>query len=330
VALMERLSTDRSIAPLVAQFVPLKIETDNPASWSAWSRKYRPEGRGIPIIFVVRADGQKLYGKSGSLSGPALPQLMQTMLSKSGRILSDQQIVSLEGAVSEAKKAKEAGDISATIRALMPINKVGPLGNLGSAAASAIEVDQLVKQLTDEGTASLDAAVKKLTESQDSTEAAIEYVTVKGNYAQLATMKTPLIEAGRTLAKRSELSDVLRQAEAFNRARTEAREVRTKKKGVDTLERLASQTANSEIATLALAELRELLGDDYQPGTSPTPKPATASRTWSDVSGKFRIEAVFKGVMDGKVVLQKKDGLFIKVPLEQLSEKDRKFIAENE
>jgi len=328
---MKRLSTDRSIAPLVAQFVPLKIATDNPASWTAWARKYPPDGRGIPIIYVIRADGQKLYGKSGALSGPALPQMMQAALSQSGRVLSDQQVAKLESAVSEAKKAKEADDPAAAVRALASVSKLGPLGNLGSAAESALEADQLVKQLTEEATTALDNAVEQLAESQQPTQAALAYVKVTNDYAQLPTMKKPLAEAARTVGKQSELSGVLQQAEYFVRAKSNVRDPRTKQKGIAALERMASQTANSEIAKLASAELRELMGEDYEPGnTSATPATSASPRTWTDVTGKFQVEAVYQGVRDGKVVLQKADGRIIEVPLKVLSKTDREFAAAKE
>lgn len=325
---MKRLSTDRSIAPLVAQFVPLKIATDNPQSWTAWARKYPPDGRGIPIIYVIRADGQKLYGKTGSLSGPALPQMMQAALSQSGRIFSDQQIAKLESAVSEAKKAKEAGDPAAAIRALASTSKLGPLGNLGSAAESALEADQLVKRLTEEATAALDKAVAQLAESQQPTQAAIAYVKVTSDYAQLAEMKKPLAEAARAVAKQSDVADVLQQAEYFLRAKSNAEDPRTKQKGIAALERVASQTANREIAELALTELRQLLGDDFELDQTSTSTESSASRTWTDATGKFQVDAVYKGVKDGKVVLQKTDGRIIQVPLEVLSERDRSFVAE--
>jgi hypothetical protein len=46
-------------------------------------------------------------------------------------------------------------------------------------------------------------------------------------------------------------------------------------------------------------------------------------RTWSDLSGKFRVEADFVSLEDGKLMLQKKDGTTITVAIEKLSEKDR-------
>ena len=49
-------------------------------------------------------------------------------------------------------------------------------------------------------------------------------------------------------------------------------------------------------------------------------------RTWRDNTGKFTIEAEFVDVADGKVRLQKADGSLIAVPLERLSEADRRHV----
>jgi thiol-disulfide isomerase/thioredoxin len=51
-----------------------------------------------------------------------------------------------------------------------------------------------------------------------------------------------------------------------------------------------------------------------------------AERTWTDPSGKFNVIAELVAVEGDKVVLRRKDGKQIKVPLEKLSDKDRKFI----
>jgi len=51
----------------VVQFVPLKVETAG-EPWQKWATKYKPEGKGIPIIYVIRSDGQMMYGKTRKVS----------------------------------------------------------------------------------------------------------------------------------------------------------------------------------------------------------------------------------------------------------------------
>ncbi len=46
-------------------------------------------------------------------------------------------------------------------------------------------------------------------------------------------------------------------------------------------------------------------------------------RTWSDVSGKFKIEAKFSSLENGTLILEKKDGKRVKIPLTKLSTADQ-------
>ncbi len=51
-------------------------------------------------------------------------------------------------------------------------------------------------------------------------------------------------------------------------------------------------------------------------------------RTWSDASGKFRVDATLLRVADGKAVLKRADGKEVSVPIKRLSEADQKYLAE--
>jgi hypothetical protein len=51
-------------------------------------------------------------------------------------------------------------------------------------------------------------------------------------------------------------------------------------------------------------------------------------RTWSDKSGKFKIEAEFVEILEGKVKLKRADGKVIEVPLASLSRDDQQYLRE--
>lgn len=53
-------------------------------------------------------------------------------------------------------------------------------------------------------------------------------------------------------------------------------------------------------------------------------------RTWTDATGKFKIEAKMLGNEDGGIELEKKDGRVITLPLDKLSKTDQEFVAELE
>ncbi len=56
---------------------------------------------------------------------------------------------------------------------------------------------------------------------------------------------------------------------------------------------------------------------------------AAEVRTWSDSTGKFKVEAELVSAQDGKVQLRKVDGKEITVPLKRLTEADQAFVKES-
>ena len=63
------------------------------------------------------------------------------------------------------------------------------------------------------------------------------------------------------------------------------------------------------------------------PAGDAKPDGEPALRTWTDSSGKFKIEAQCLGVADGKVQLRKADGKVVSIALEKLSQADRDFLS---
>ena len=64
-----------------------------------------------------------------------------------------------------------------------------------------------------------------------------------------------------------------------------------------------------------------------RPDENPFEAKATdGTRTWSDASGKFKVEAKLDSVNGNAVKLVKKDGTTVEVPLDKLSEEDKSFV----
>ena len=51
-------------------------------------------------------------------------------------------------------------------------------------------------------------------------------------------------------------------------------------------------------------------------------------RTWTDLTGKFSIDAVLIGIKEGKVALRKLNGSRVVLSLDKLSEADQEFIRD--
>ena len=57
-------------------------------------------------------------------------------------------------------------------------------------------------------------------------------------------------------------------------------------------------------------------------------KPERSSRTWTDAAGSHTIEAEFRGVVNGVVSLEKRDGKIVKLPVEKLSKEDQEWLQQ--
>lgn len=324
-ALLTRLRTDVSIAPLVTQFIPLKIDTDG-ENWGEWSKKYRAEGDTIPKLFVVRADGQMLYGKSGAKEGPQLPLFLAEHLKSAGRILSDEQLATIRDAVEDSNKALAEGDAWTAVKRIEGLKKIGTPGKLGSYASAAQEADALHARLVEQGQAALAAAKEKLA-GEDKFAGVLEVISANRIFGAIAELRKDLVSAERDLGKDPQLKDFVKQAEALDRALAMAAGKTTKRSAPGAFQSVIERYPGTRAAELAQAQLAELGAETTAVATS-VPNAAPALRTWTDSTGKFQIEAQLVKVEDGKAQLKQKDGQLVAIALDKLSKEDQEFLAE--
>jgi len=316
--LQERLNTDGSIASLVAQFVPLKVETDGP-NWGQWATRYRHEGTGIPILYVIRADGEKLYGQSGSKEGAELPQFLIAHLRNSGTIFSNQQLATIKSVVDDVNKALGEGDAFTAVKRAETLRKLGTPGKLGSHATVAKQADELYVKLVEQGKMALSDAQQKLT-GDDKFAGVLGVVSTSRIYGVIPDLKKELAVAERDLGKNAELKPLVQAAEPLDRALALAGQKTStlQKQGITALAAIVTRNANPAATEVAKAKLAEL-GADVPAATATSKGP----RTWTDATGKFKIEAELVRVADGKVELKKADGTVVSVPLDKLSAADQ-------
>ena len=96
-------------------------------------------GNGIPQLYVVRADGEQLYGGAGSLPGEALPQMLRAAVSRSGRTFSLQQAGFLGETVRLVGEALSDGDRLRAGVLLAELNSLGSPNKLNSYALPALK-----------------------------------------------------------------------------------------------------------------------------------------------------------------------------------------------
>ncbi len=298
-------------------FVPLKIETRG-EEWSKWTSQYRHEGSSIPIVFVVRADGKQLYGRSGPLPGLELPQMINLVLSQSGAIYNDQQLKLLEETLDRAKQASEDGDVNGAVREMSKLVKLGTPGELGSFSEAAIEADRLAEELAEMGRASLNEA-KALLENEDTVfEGALALAETRRTYVTLPALKDEVTAELNRMRADDQLRGTLKLAEQLDEARSLTENPAGQRRALIALRRLITQDPNSQAATIAQELIQEHFPDEA----------ASAStgeyREWTSASGTTMVAALIgygysEAAQAGYVRLQPKEGKAIAVLLSQLS-----------
>jgi hypothetical protein len=262
------LQSQASLQPLVAQFVPLKVGYTGTGDFGKWARLYPVEGNAIPKVFVVRADGQLLYGKSGA--PPSLAGFLQQQLSAAGAILSAAQIDQLGQQVEKAKKLLDEGNVPQAISATMRCM------NTRSYAEPAVAASQLFERIVSDG----QTAIKRATESLATNEApeaqltAVVALTETARlYARLPDVAKAASVALRDYRKDKNNREVVKQAEAID----SAKDLERKSQGPRALakyQQIVKDYPDTPAAKLAQERIAAL---EKVPGTARSDAASTAS-----------------------------------------------------
>ena len=303
----------------MVQFVPLKVDTAS-QEYRQLQSKHRSEGNTIPKIFLIRADGTKLYAKSGSLLGDQLPTLMTAAIREMGRPLALKEVKILEDLNTQIEKAIDENDLKKGALLFGKLKKLGTFGQIGSYAKAALDNNALavkyqekVKSLIDEYTTAL--------ESNDKLVAAIKAIMLKSDVGSLSPFKVSLNELEKKV--RSSLESV----QLYSDAKNVASAVRRLKQSSSKSQQRAADTIKRFVAKPESESAREYLLDLIPENVADTePEPAKRMRTWTSSDGKFSVNAVLAS-FDGKSVrLERESGRIVTVPLEKLSVVDQEFL----
>ncbi len=281
----------------MVQFVPLKVETAG-EPWQKWARQYPPEGNGIPIIYIIRADGTKLYGKSGPVPGENLGPFLATHLATAGRVLNDAEAKLLTEAVAAANQAIADGDTFNAVKSLCGTKRIGPLGNVGSFAKVAAEADRLIKQFNEEGKARLEEIRTNLTSGSGSFDDVLALAETKRNYQMLPALKVDLTVVAREVNKDAALRGMLRPAEVLDRALALLTLPNYRSRGIAGLKQVVTRYPGTPAEKIARKKLQELDVPLVAAGTSTPPGAAVSPDVSPDVAKKrassyLRIATVF-------------------------------------
>ena len=323
----------------MGQFVPLKVISKGD-QWQQWASKFKAEGRGIPKIYVVRADGEQLYGKSGALTGDALPQMLASVSQRSGRVFSESECLLLEECNEAAEHALNEDIYLDAAAALAPAAKLGTLGGLQSFAAPAVKSNELANTVLGHSREALKEVEEKLDDPEKAFEGVVELTKIRQFCAAFDETK----QASNLLLKNVSRDKVQRQllkpAKALVKARTDAQlpkasDKKRAEKGYGLIlkkfgdtpaapiarQELAGINPNSEFLNMKPESTVEAGDGDVAQGYD-----QEKVRTWSNSTGKFSVEAKLIEVTDEFVRLKEETGKEIKVPLSKLDDAAKRYL----
>jgi hypothetical protein len=321
------LESDNSLAVFAGQFVPLKLVTDGNPQWSRFTRKYPVEGNGIPRLYVIRADGKKLYAGVGSLVGDALPRMLVATLQGSGRSFNDAETALLKSSVEAAEEAMRTNNAGKAAAELSKLARLGTVGELKSYSEPALKADKLAAQLIELSDALIKLAVTKLDNSETAFTGALALADYERQYAGFAKVKSQVLLSMKTAKRNKELKPYIAQAEALARARrlAESEKATIRKKAPEAYEIVIRRYPGTQADTLARQELATISPNaKVLSETELTTKPTL--RTWTDSLGKFSVRATFVKLERNTVTLKKESGAEITVPIGKLSKSDQAFL----
>lgn len=296
----------------------VEVDFNNPAQ-SRWlsTSPVAPKGGGVamPYVFIMTSDGVPLFAESNPKI--EMRELLAGALNSIGPPLTQAEKEALVAAIAQAETSFEAGDLGQAVSLLM--NTKGANGS----SVPAIKAKELLTKVGD--------SVKQKVES-------VEAVFTAGDGAfklaydlySVAFALPPTIPIRKTIeaaVARNQRHEASKQAIAAARDLARADHlVRTgnEKSGIRLYQRLVDgdEAAAVEVAAGKLKSLGEEVA-------APAAKPdLTAVRTWTDVTGRHKIEAKLIEVKQGWALLERSDGEKVSLPLEKLSPADRKLLED--
>jgi hypothetical protein len=248
--LRQRLAGDAALRPLVARFafVELRMSGDDKWTWKRWQERFDTHRRQSPQLFVIRADGRKLF----SGDPPAdLAGFLRHQLGQVGQPLVPRQADLFEAQLRAASELQTRGDLAGAVRSVTPACRVPSFARpvVESIAFRAAVADRMLDRI-ERAAAEPGADTDRLAAVELLVAAAEEFATTLPDVAR--TARENVAEVGRDPAGR----EMVRQAQALHHAAVAAR--RSADRGLALYEQIITTHPQSPAATLAAVRLRSL------------------------------------------------------------------------
>lgn len=311
---MKRFGSDPQLQKYAEWFIPVKLDIAS-EQWKAFRKVYRHDGGIVPIVFIVRADGEKLYGSGKRISAQQLYSIVEDSISKSGRTYTIPQAAALTAAAESASSQLDDGDLEGAIKSIMSVKKIGMPGQLNSFATGAIAADAVAVRIEAQIGPQIEAIKTGLGDEKTAPEAAINMVAALRKFTRWLPRKDDLKQLKRQFKDDPKLDALLEQAFLFDSMR-EAQQQENFTKLLAEYRKLVENYADGEITPRGEALLKSAI----------TPEQAKADDffvAWQSATG-FRTTGVLKsfvkddaGGLKSISIVDRRDKT-IEVPLDKL------------
>ena len=312
--MMKRFGSDPQLQKYSEWFVPIKIHTGSD-DWSTLLKTYSFDNGGVPIVFIIRADGEQLYGSGEKISAEKLYSIVEDSIAKSGQMLSGAQASKLFNAAESANTQLDDGNLKAAIKTMMAVKKIGMPGQINSFASAAVAANSIAQRIDGAVVPKLEEIKKDLGDEQTTPDAAVKMASALNELVRWQPRKDDFAELKKKFKDDEKLDSLLQQAMLYEEM---------------------SEAKLQDNFTKLLSNYRKLVGD-FEDGllaergktlleSAITSEQATADDffvMWQSSNG-FRTSGVLKSVEKNDAgdlvsisIVDRRDKT-IKVPLEKL------------
>jgi len=218
--LKSRLANEPELKALMAEYVSLELSYGSP-EFRSWISRFRPKGRGIPMIFIVSSDGREIYNGSGVPRGDGLKRVLMMGVEQAGVSKDTQPEAFPDELIAPTQRASSELARKQPVRAVQTIKPY--LDRIEQAAVSehpaAKSFVELVDRLTELGRADLEAAERKLSAKGKAYYGLLALVKTNRTYGDLPALRDDITQRLNGFRNDLQKGKLVAQAEWIDRGR---------------------------------------------------------------------------------------------------------------
>ena len=243
-------------APLVAQYISVYVNVDE-AEGKAWRKKYGSPGNTLPYVYIIRADGEKLFSHSGIMDSRNFARCCWPKRRTWAELFQPRRRPYCKRLWTKPSGARErrrgrSHQIAAGAQKAWPARQYQHLHGAGSRG-------QPTCRQVDRGWQEHAARCgREIRGQQCHVCSSIGIRKGKTNLCGIAGVKADLAAADRKYERQRGLAAAIHQAELLDRAEVTAASHNNAKKAAEAFQRIISAYPDTEVAKVAAEDLKKL------------------------------------------------------------------------